>query len=349
MPTCAVPTEADLDMVVLRLLSVNCPKARLPAFVFIVILTFFNSNMPMVTTPFRVVELFAGDGKLGKTAHYAHMSTAQLDICMGRNSWRRTRKAFDLLTPEGIASTDCMWLAVWTLMNADPGHFMCWIALVCSSFSAVNVHTSRRTPTTPWGDVSKAYVRAGNALASISILLATLRSALGGCFAIEQPRSSRLVTYPRWERFLHLFDARLWWVAWWARHYGALTPKRHICWSNTSQIGRLDRGKLSKAMRESCIVKTTKKVNKNGKITFSGNKFLKQTQPDPIAFGLRVVRCLPHFLRCVAAPPQPKVEMEVPQLFALTDVADTWPEAGLLDACMYLRGSKHLLENLLSN
>lgn len=34
--------------------------------------------------------------------------------------------------------------------------------------------------------------------------------------------------------------------------------------------------------------------------------------------------------------------MEVPQLFALTDVADTWPEAGLLDACMYLRGSKHL-------
>jgi len=41
--------------------------------------------------------------------------------------------------------------------------------------------------------------------------------------------------------------------------------------------------------------------------------------------------------------------MEVPQLFALTDVADTWPEAGLLDACMYLRGSKHLLENLLSN
>lgn len=63
----------------------------------------------MVTTPFRVVELFAGDGKLGKTAHYAHMSTAQLDICMGRSSWRRTRKAFDLLTPEGIASTDCMW------------------------------------------------------------------------------------------------------------------------------------------------------------------------------------------------------------------------------------------------
>ena len=58
-----------------------------------------------------------------------------------------------------------------------------------------------------------------------------------------------------------------------------LRRKRHICWSNTSQIGRLDRGKLSKAMRESCIVKTTKKVNKNGKITFSGNKFLKQTQP----------------------------------------------------------------------
>ena len=56
------------------------------------------------------------------------------------------------------------------------------------------------------------------------------------------------------------------------------TRKRHICWSNTSNIGLLDRGKLSKSQRESCIVKTTSK-KKNGKATFSGNKFLKGTQP----------------------------------------------------------------------
>ena len=41
----------------------------------------------------------------------------------------------------------------------------------------------------------------------------------------------------------------------------------------------LDRGKLSKSQRESCIVKTTTKKKKNGKATFSGNKFLKGTQP----------------------------------------------------------------------
>lgn len=136
--------------------------------------------------------------------------------------------------------------------------------------------------------------------------------ALHGCFCLEQPRSTRLVHYPRWERLLLVRALKLWWAAWWARHYSALTPtlglyqefmfgtvllllrieafeitwllalstrKRHICWSNTSKIGVLDRGKLSKSQRESCIVKTTSKKRKNGKTTYSGNRFLKGTQP----------------------------------------------------------------------
>ena len=49
-------------------------------------------------------------------------------------------------------------LAVWTVMNTEFGNFLCWIALVCSSFSAVNVHTSGRSPATPWGYIDKAYV-----------------------------------------------------------------------------------------------------------------------------------------------------------------------------------------------
>ena len=41
----------------------------------------------------------------------------------------------------------------------------------------------------------------------------------------------------------------------------------------------LDRGKLTKAKREACIVKTTiKKKKKGNKTVFTGNRFLKKTQ-----------------------------------------------------------------------
>ena len=133
-------------------------------------------------------------------------------------------------------------------MNVEYGNFLCWIALVCSSFSAVNVATSGRTPATPWGRTFLPYVaapwhatemhktsslqlirnhllsEAGNCLASRAVLLAMLCRALHGCFGVEQPRSTRLVHYPRWERFLLVRALKLWWAAWWARHYSALTP-----------------------------------------------------------------------------------------------------------------------------
>jgi hypothetical protein len=64
--------------------------------------------MPLVPQPFRVVEIFAGDAKLSKSMHYAEISTAQLDVKMGTRTWNRTRKAFDLLTCEGLACFGCM-------------------------------------------------------------------------------------------------------------------------------------------------------------------------------------------------------------------------------------------------
>lgn len=50
-------------------------------------------------------------------------------------------------------------LAVWVILNGDPRGFFCLIAVVCSSFSAINIATSRRSPCTPFGDISKQYVR----------------------------------------------------------------------------------------------------------------------------------------------------------------------------------------------
>jgi hypothetical protein len=62
----------------------------------------------------------------------------------------------------------------------------------------------------------------------------------------------------------------------------SLVRKRHRGWSNSSGIGALDRGFLRKKARDSCVVKTTtKKRRADGKRTYSGNRWLKGTQPGP--------------------------------------------------------------------
>lgn len=66
--------------------------------------------------------------------------------------------------------------------------------------------------------------KVGNCLLSRSILLAMLVVALGGAYAIEQPGSSRLPLYPRWEQWIYTKGVTTWMAAWWARLYGALTP-----------------------------------------------------------------------------------------------------------------------------
>jgi len=112
---------------------------------------------------------------------------------------------------------------VWALLNCSAA-FLLWLAPVCTSFSAVNVGTSRRSPCTPWGDVSRDYIVLGNLLASRSILLAVLATALNGTWILEQPGSSLLQWLPRMEH-LRVHGVRHFEVHWWARHYGALTPK----------------------------------------------------------------------------------------------------------------------------
>ena len=155
---------------------------------------------------------------------------------------------------------------------------MTLLAPVCSSFSGINQGTHRRSQLTPYGDCEKKSVRMGNCLMSRAILLACLAECLEGIWLLEQPGSSRVTMYPRFEWLCHR-SLRMYRVAWWGRHYGGLTPKRHRAWGNTRSLGLLDHGRLSKLERDRCIVKTSNKHTKpDGKRAYCGNKFLKGTQ-----------------------------------------------------------------------
>lgn len=81
---------------------------------------------------------------------------------------------------------------------------------------------------------------------------------------------------------LERFEA--WAARWWMAHYKSLTPKRHVCWSNSEAVRMLDLGKLHKFDYESSTYKenqTTKKTisKTTGKKQFTGQRAkLKNTQ-----------------------------------------------------------------------
>ena len=110
---------------------------------------------------------------------------------------------------------------MWCLLNAAE-EFTSWLAVVCTSFSSMNVGTSKRSPVTPWGDQDRPHVVLGNLLMSRTILLVFLVTALKGRWYIEQPASSAAQWYPRLEYMLSRIP--VWVSQWWARHYGGLTP-----------------------------------------------------------------------------------------------------------------------------
>lgn len=53
-----------------------------------------------------MIEFFAGDGNVGKSARKASMSTCQLDVRYGVKG--KTERAFDMLQPEGLVRLE-LW------------------------------------------------------------------------------------------------------------------------------------------------------------------------------------------------------------------------------------------------
>ena len=105
MPCRAVPDEAALDRLTLRLFSMGAPKI----FVWLVVLTYFQEDMwPAAPLAFEMIEMFAGDAAISKSCRLAWISTAALDVRYSagmRRSRKRHRKQdpFDLTSAAGFA------------------------------------------------------------------------------------------------------------------------------------------------------------------------------------------------------------------------------------------------------
>ena len=70
-------------------------------------------------------------------------------------------------------------------------------------------------------------------------------------------------------------------AVWWMGHYGSLTMKRHIAWSNCRTVNCLDLGIMAKEYQEKHFRHGAKSArtytNKSGRKAYHGTKFLKRT------------------------------------------------------------------------
>ena len=77
-----------------------------------------------------------------------------------------------------------------------------------------------------------------------------------------------------------IYPAQVQEVRWWMASYGADTPKRHVCYSNSVQIKKLDKGRLQGWKRRSGKkVKTVEHYrDSTGKRRWKGTKALRATE-----------------------------------------------------------------------
>lgn len=84
----------------------------------------------------------------------------------------------------------------------------------------------------------------------------------------------------KWMFLLWVLLHEVYKIAWWMCHYGSGSPKRHLGMTNNAWCDKLNKGKLSKAVREQCEVQTVVRyISKSGRPSYKGTSALKSTQP----------------------------------------------------------------------
>lgn len=153
----------------------------------------FPPTPPLQTYDF--MEFWAGEAWVSKMVSKSGRSTASLDIEYWQADPEKPHRSnhFDILTPSGFAylprnmgfesffmfhQSECHCgsmkrksssgprLAITTVLNAKHGQFTALLAIVCSSWTVLNMATSGRHVVHPLGREDLAYVKEANIMAS---------------------------------------------------------------------------------------------------------------------------------------------------------------------------------------
>jgi len=319
----------------------GCPKD----FITLVLFTWWF-RFGDVGSEWDIIEIFAGCSRIAKFGARVGLATRAVEIDFdskrkSSTSGRKRRSYMDINGEAGFA------LCVHLLLHGKWGSLLVVLAIVCSTWSSVNQHTSGRDILVPYGTTYYPSVRSGNKMTSRSALLILLISCMEAVFMIENPGGSSICHHPRlhWvltklrELGLPVFKCKFWMIK-----FGTSTPKPTMVLSTSKAISALYLGELSpqeRATDENTSL-TDKYIDSHGRSRYKGNKRLKQSQRYSPAFARATVSLIPKMRseRRATLPHDDSLDVKVQ--FQHCEWS-SWEEAEVIDVLLYLRKSSKLV------
>ncbi|CAK9010992.1 unnamed protein product [Durusdinium trenchii] len=222
---------------------------------------------------------------------------------------------------------------------------LAWFGILCSSWVATSRGSIFRTWLVPEG-VSGPAVDEGNCMAARCSFLFLLIHALGGVWALEQPRSLLLMQYGRMRDVaarIQVYD-----VAFWMAGFGAKTPKRSMLWSNSIGCMHFQTPKLSmkkaKLLKDVDFGEPVMKYVHKGKKCWKGTRWLTATGIYTRLFGKHIVEVFKrnHMKPPVSDFPLKASMQEAQEAFEQESFDDLVADGRLIEVIRYLRSLKGL-------
>ncbi|CAK9079630.1 unnamed protein product [Durusdinium trenchii] len=153
-----VCSPLTLPQLLFRLQLVGAPKVLMA----MVLMLLWSSNVKTLTESYDFVELWAGRALTTTMIQKSGRAAAALDIEYFHPDPEHPHRSnhFDILTSSGFL------LALATILNGKHGQFTVLCAIVCSSWTTINMGTSGRSVCTPLGCPERVYVQKANEMAS---------------------------------------------------------------------------------------------------------------------------------------------------------------------------------------
>ena len=195
---------------------------------------------------------------------------------------------FELDRGDDILDDDGFILAVLMTMKLRAGG-AALSAPVCSTWVWINRATSKRSTTSPLGDVSVPSVKAGNIMVARVILLLMICHAKGIWWVLEQPLSSIMEMHPSFQALVKLIPVFKHTIS--MKNFGAETRKPTILYSSHAWISDIDDFECPCKERMKAKQTTYKDVDSYGRLRTSGlHANLKSTQAYPRGFGQAIAK-----------------------------------------------------------
>ena len=240
-------------------------------------------------TPIVVEFLLAGRGK---ELYGLEIFAGEKAVANGLRRVGLVCETLELLDGQDVTKPSGQQFAISCLCRCHPLSLV-WLGTPCSSWIFIGRSNAGRYTWLPAGDETRAYTRAHNNLADISIDLAWLAFCLGLHVVIEQPLSSILFDYAPMQAFISKTSMQR--VTVQLGGFGAASMKPLQLWGTVPWLPQLaqaskQRQKSAKRgdakLRQGCEKLTYVKTDGLGRANVHGNKTaLKESSAYPPEFG----------------------------------------------------------------